>query len=150
MARFWSWVSCEFSLIPDGAAAQLCPWMRQLGAADAAESALVRGAGGVPLGTTDPQYAPGEGGAEVLMRPFRIWAKGVLDAAGGAANVRLSELDFTFVIKRKSRTESEAMIDEVKFQFAAWDDQQAQGSPDPLVSTMGLLITDISRNGVRL
>lgn len=145
--RYWSWASNEFSFItaPDGAPV-LAPWIRSVGASDAAESAIVKGAGRNPLGTTDPSYTPGEGSVEVLMKGFRAWAK---EVTGGGA-VPLGDLDFTLNIKMKSRTEADPVVDVVQFQFTNWDDQRAQGSADPLVSTLSILITDIVRDGVHL
>lgn len=146
MARYWSWVSNEFGLLQEGKPVVQALWIRSLTASDAAESALVRGAGRFPFGTTDPQYVPGEGSIEVLMASFRAWTREATD--NGAEY--LGDLDFTLNIKRKSKTETDAMIDVVKFQFTNWEDSQEQGTADPLVSSLSLQILSIERNGVIL
>lgn len=145
--RFWSWVSSEFSIVAPGKPAEVINWIRSAGAPDAGESTLVRGAGRGILGTTDPQYVPGEGSLELLQKPFRVWAAQVCADNG---NARLADLDFQLVIKKKSRTDTDALVDTIDFQFSSWDESAAQGSADPLVSTLGILVTDIMRGGVGL
>lgn len=146
MPRFWSWQSCEWSVIREGQPAVIHTLIRSVGYSDGSETALVHAAGRDPVGTTDPVYMPGEMSIEMLAKWYRQFAA---DATNNG-ELRLSDLDFRMVVKRKSRTEAEAIVDEIDFQITNAEDSGAQGSPDPLVTAVTGQITKIKRNGVVL
>lgn len=145
MARYESWPSCQHSIGIEGGALEIAPWIRSVTASDAAETALVRGSGRDILGTTDPQYAPGEGSLEVLWRPMRVWMRSITN--DGA--IALGDLDLVLQVQAGARG-LEPLPDEILCQITGLDDSQTQGSADPLVVTVALQIRRITRNGVRL
>lgn len=144
--KFWSWQSCEFSVIREGKPAQIQTQIRSVGYSDGAETVLVHGAARAPLGTTDPVYMPGELSIEFLAKWFRVFAR---DATENGA-VFLGDQQFKMVIKRQSRTETEAIVDEIDFNITNAEDSGTGGSADPLVTTVTGQITRIVRNGVEL
>jgi hypothetical protein len=150
MAKAWAWVSQEFKLAPFTEAgpgeSETCTWIRSCGGSDGAETAIVRGAGYDVQGVTDPQYAPGEGSLECLSKPFRLWGARVTQNG----TFFLSDFEWLLTITRKSRSESDALIDTFRFVITNLDDQSAQGSPDPLVIAVTTQIIQIKRNGFRL
>lgn len=146
MARYASWASNEFSLIKEGSAAKILTLIRAYSYSDAVESALVYGAGRDPVGTTDPIYKPGDMSLEFLNKWWRTFIREVTNDG----EVPLGELDFRLTVKRKSRTDTDSIVDEIDFQFLGGEDSGQQGSSDPLVTVVPCLPTKIKRNGVQL
>jgi hypothetical protein len=144
--RFWSWQSCEFSVAVVGNAADILTQINSVSYSDALESELVRGAGRDVLGTTDPVYVPGDASIEFLAKFYREWTKRITNNG----EVPLGELDFVLVVKRKSRTDPEALIDEVNFQIVGADDSGTAGESARLMTTVPCMPTKVKRNGVIL
>lgn len=146
MARYWSWNSTEFSVAVVGQEAKIFTEINSVSYSDAVESELVRGAGRDVLGTTDPVYVPGDLSIEFLAKFYRTWTKEVTSNG----EIPLGELDFVLVVKRKSRTDVEAIIDEVLFQILGPEDSGTAGEAARLLTPVSCLPTQITRNGVRL
>lgn len=146
MPRFWSWQSCEFSVAKVGDPADVLTQINSVSYSDALESELVRGAGRDVLGTTDPVYVPGDANIEFLAKFYREWTKRVTNNG----EIPLGELDFILIVKRKSRTDPEALIDEVKFQIVGAEDSGTSGESAKLMTVVPCLPTDVKRNGVHL
>jgi hypothetical protein len=144
--RFWSWQSCEFSVAVVGNAADILTQINSVSYSDALESELVRGAGRDVLGTTDPVYVPGDASIEFLAKFYREWTKRITNNG----EVPLGELDFVLVVNRKSRTDPEALIDEVNFQIVGADDSGTAGESARLMTTVPCMPTKVKRNGVIL
>lgn len=148
--RHWTHASHEFSIIREGAAAVKAPWIREITYADSAESVVVKGAGGEILGTTDPEYTPGESSITVLPKPFNIFAKELTD--NGA--YRLSSFDFTISAKKRTsqdlRNGAEPSVDTIACQFAGREQSSAQGTADPNQSVYALVVTEVLIDGVKL
>jgi hypothetical protein len=98
------------------------------------------------LGTTDPVYVPGDASIEFLAKFYREWTKRITNNG----EVPLGELDFVLVVKRKSRTDPEALIDEVNFQIVGADDSGTAGESARLMTTVPCMPTKVKRNGVIL
>jgi hypothetical protein len=145
MPRFWSWNSCEFSIAPVGEPAKILTEINSVSYSDAVESELVRGAGRDPLGTTDPVYVPGDASIEFLSKFFRTWAYEITNQG----EIRLGELDFILIVKRRSRTDAEAIVDEIKLQMLGAEDSQTAGEAGRLLTPISCLPLEIKRNGVR-
>jgi hypothetical protein len=150
MARLWTHASHEFSIIQEGQAPVLAPWIREISYSDAAESSVVKGAGGVILGTTDPEYTPGESSITVLPQPFNLFTKQV--TLNG--QYRLSSFDFVISAKKRTaqdaRLGAEPSVDTIKCQFSGRELSSAQGTADPNQAVMALVVTEVLVDGVKL
>jgi hypothetical protein len=144
--RFLSWASIEFSIIKAGDAAVIHTHIKAVDYSDALESALVRGAGRGILGSTDPIYVPGQLTIEWLAKWYRVFTKD----ATNSGEIPLGELDFRMVLKHKSRTDTEALVDELDYQILEAKDTRANGSADELTTACTCLLTQVKRNGVIL
>jgi hypothetical protein len=113
---------------------------------DSLESELVRGAGRGVLGTTDPVYVPGDASIEFLAKFFRTWALNVTEQG----TIPLGELDFILIVKHKSRTDPDVIVDEIKLQLIGAEDTKTAGEASRLLTTIPCLPTDIVRNGAHL
>lgn len=148
--RHWTHASHEFSIIREGAAPIKAPWIREIAYADTAESVVVKGAGGEILGTTDPEYTPGESSITVLPKPFNLFARELTDNG----TYRLSSFDITISAKKRTsqdlRTGAEPSVDTIDCQFSGRELASAQGTADPNQVTMALVVTQVLVDGVKL